>query len=203
MNCTDSHLPHVTGRRLEPCGCYSDGLIEWGGLMPAYPPDLTGYYRRRGNWGHACCALIMQGKQPDIEGSLAIIQRNHPRDDLTEWPGYIEACQAWYSLHDIKDGTSEVRVINEKDGYCGRYDWKGRVDGKLTRIDWKLGQAPPYTAIQLALYDLADEFTRRVCIELHPDGTFKPYIYNDYTDYAAARILTRYYAAFGPGSKYR
>lgn len=187
MTCSHGPIVHVTSGRREKCGCQSDGLIEFGGAMPYYPPADRETYLVRGQWVHAAALALVQG--------LPL-----PVPDVSEWWGFLEGVRVWLQLHEVVFIDGEVEVVHKTFAYRGRYDLKAIVDGKRSRIDWKTGTSMPrYTPLQLALYDLADERTQRIGLLLRPDGKFEEYgqgkepPYSSFADYGQATALATWY----------
>lgn len=199
MTCSHGPIVHVTSGRREECGCQSDGLIEFGGAMPYYPPADRETYLVRGQWVHAACLTLAQGQEPPIAPTLAAVERI--RKISTEgWTVFLDGFRLWLSMHDVKFIDGEVKVTHKTLGYHGKYDLKLIVDGKLSRIDLKTGfKIPNYTPLQLALYDLADERTQRIGLLLRPDGRYEEYgqgkepPYCSYADYGQATALATWY----------
>ena len=195
MACSKIHLPHVTSGRIEECGCRSGGILEC--IMPAYPPDASGFYRRRGHFVDQCCAIIAQSKGLDVQTMVnGEIRRPKPlADNQYEcWIDYVYQFSKWMELHRIKFVAAQQRVVNEVDGYVGELDLLLDVDGALTLIDLKCGSMPKCTNLQTALYNIGIgmKARKRLGLLLTPDKC-EEYWFNNWGDYNEAKVLARAY----------
>lgn len=165
-------------------------------FFPQYPPEPTGYYRKRGNFLDQCGAIVTQGLELD-DRTMALLSQRRERplvspeatDDerFESWAEYLWPFQAWLQRHKVKYVDSQRYVVNRTLWVQGRYDLKLWVDDKLTRIDFKCSAAmPEYTRFQLAIYDLCDEPTCRLGIQL-TRGKCIEHPYSDHRDYNRVR----------------
>lgn len=169
-------------------------LLKWAGYYDGYPPDHEGFYFKRGNWTHAICGVLAQGAEPNIDETLAAIQRNHPTWDLSDWRGYPRAFRVWLGREQTQFIAAEQYVRNEQEHYQGTYDLLLYRPKRLL-VDIKTGSCLKATALQTAGYALClgVPYPRRLGLELHADGTFTEYEYRDFKDFDAFRLLVRWY----------
>lgn len=165
--------------------------------MPQYPPEATGYYLKRGHFVDQCCAIIAQGKGLDVRTMVnGEIRRPKPlaNNQYECWIDYVYQFSKWMELHKIQFAAAQQRVVNEVDGYIGELDDLLIIDDYLTVVDLKCGSMPPYTPLQTALYNIGIgmKAKKRLGLLLTPDKC-EEYPFNNFSDYAEAKVLARAY----------
>jgi hypothetical protein len=104
--------------------------------------------------------------------------------------GYVEGAIKLIEELKLEIEKVEHRVGSEIHGFCGMLDFRGKIHGEPTILDWKSGPVVDTTGYQLSGYEIAsreeegqpDRF-RRIGVQLHGDGTFpKPRHFTKHTD---------------------
>lgn len=172
-------------------------LGRWAGYYDGYPAEPTGYYLRRGNFVDQCCTILAQGLELDDRTiEVAQVIREKPltweKDRTEQWIEPVAQFSRWLHKHEVVFLAAQQYLRNDVERYQGTYDLKLIVDGKLTRIDLKCGDCPKFTALQIAGYDLADEKTQRLGLQLLPDKAVEHW-YKNHDDYNAFRLMVRWY----------
>lgn len=146
-------LPSVT-QALE-----SVGLVDYTFI----PPRTRIMALERGRAVHEAIAL-------DLEGDL-------DEDSVAELMPYVEAARAARRHYGIERPDAwEYASYHDRFRYAGTLDLKCRE----LIIDWKTNKAEHWVRYQLAAYAAwFNEPTaiRRMCVELHDDATFTPYVF--------------------------
>lgn len=155
-------IPNVT-RILEDLG-----IVNYDHI----PPSIRDAALERGNDVHHALAYWLQGDYED--GSLAL-----------EYLGFFDAARRFAADANLQVEPEDVekRLYVERPEYCGTLDLEGilsvpKIGRRPCLIDWKTGTAEPWVRLQTAAYAKGFEHpaTRyRVCVELHEDGTYRPF----------------------------
>ena len=82
----------------------------------------------RGTAVHEACELLDYGFEPE--------------DIPAEWMGYVDAYAAFLNDYRPKWYGIEEMVYSPEDGYCGRVDRYGLIDGKMSVLDIKTTTSP-------------------------------------------------------------
>jgi len=114
----------------------------------------------------------------------------YDRNDLVEYsldPVIVPYLDGWKKFrHEsgLKVDAAEMIVASEL-GYAGTLDRTGEIDGRRVLLDIKTGAVQPWTAIQTAAYERCLDYAAslRLAVELHADGTYKTFEYQDTTDW--------------------
>src|SRR5215469_15154483 len=125
-------------------------------LFPAYPPDATGYYKRRGKFLDQCTPILARGHHLTkdtlrLANMVQIRPLTKAEEDSGEkkrerWIDYLEPYMEWLTQHEVVHIDSQVHVYSAFEGVQGTYDHKLILDGQLTRFDYKATTSmPPYT----------------------------------------------------------
>ena len=164
------HIYSIDGRRIPNVTHILEdlGIVDYSRI----PPSIREAALDRGRDVHDAIAFWLQGDFD--EESLA-----------PEYRGYFEAGQRFAADASLTVEPDDVerRLYVERPEYCGTLDLEGtlsvpRIGTRRCLIDWKSGTAEPWVRLQTAGYAkaFANPATRyRVCVELHEDGTYKPY----------------------------
>ncbi len=120
---------------------------------------------------HACLEHYMRTEEPP-----------NPADHPAEYHGYLRAMTRWLLKTGIEPEAVEELVAHPEDGYAGRMDLRGRIDGVLTAVDAKTQErAGIYGSAhaQLSLYERAavecgdDPADRLVVVVFAANGEFR------------------------------
>jgi len=124
-----------------------------------------------------------------------------------DWASVDETFHPFISagLQGLKDISAETmavehRVFSRLYGYAGTLDWLGRIDGRLSIIDYKTGPVVPSYGPQTAAYaeahaeETGERVARRYALRLKFDGTYSIEQFTDRNDiavfHAALRVAT-------------
>lgn len=119
-----------------------------------------------------------------------------PKCPTPESDAALNAFRIWFQRHKIEVEALEESFYNAEHGYCGRPDFRGRVDGHPTLIDWKTGRfiKQPF-AMQLAAYAAPFPHIERLGVLNLKDGLpyWKPLSKNQECYFAQFLHLLRYW----------
>jgi hypothetical protein len=115
-------------------------------ISPLYPADKG--WLEFGRAVHLGCERLLLGKLP-VEGNT------YPETSDLLWP-YLNAFQQKVREYQIKPISTEQRVYNDLQGYCGTLDVYCKIfGGEEAILDFKTGAPPECTALQIAGYEMA------------------------------------------------
>jgi hypothetical protein len=159
-------LPHVTGILA------SEGLIDcaW----------YTEYGRDRGRKVHNTIQFYDDGELD--EDSLDPVLRL-----------YLEAWKQFQADTGIVIQASEIKLASETYGFAGKLDKLAILKDTKVIIDIKSGAVQPWTALQLALYQilLGDPTAIRCAVQLSDDGKYRLHRFTNRQDrQVALAVLT-------------
>lgn len=96
---------------------------------------------------------------------------------------YLEAWKKFLAESKFEDIDSEVRLYSETYRLTGMPDKVGLLNGKPTILDNKSGAIAPWTALQLAFYELLSGSPhKRVAVQLKNNGTYSLKEFKDRQD---------------------
>ena len=129
--------------------------------------------------------IVHAATQFDDEAFIGV---GTPLDESTvtdENMGYVRAWRRFRSEKKFRPELIEYQQYNQQRGYAGTLDRTGFFEDAPQQkyiIDLKTGSAEWWVRIQLSAYAAFFDHPRtfkRLCIELHADGTWKPYLFDE------------------------
>ena len=184
----DSHTYTVDGRVVPSVTqiLAKAGLVaDYAGISPA----VLAYARDRGSHVDACCDLFDAG---DLDFSSV-----HP-----DCERYVEAWAAFRDLERFTPIHTQGIVYHPELDYCGTFDGYGMIGSTPTLVERKCtAKLSPTYGLQLAGYSMpgiglavdgATELlplivSRRLVVQLKPDGTYRLAEYTNPLDFEAFR----------------
>lgn len=133
------------------------------------------FARERGSAAHSAIHFALEG---DLDESSL-----HPM-----LVGYVAAARQAVADMKLEIVAVERRVFSRSGHFAGTLDLGARLQKKLAFFDWKTGDPPPATALQLAAYadawyeETGELVSHRYAIRLFHDGRYVVIPYTDRHD---------------------
>ena len=178
-----AHTYHWNGQRVI---SITDTLADQGFVdYSKIPAGIREFALLRGKEVHKATALLDEGR---LQWSSL--------SEKVEWEGK----ERWWTLNYVlaylnfkkelkaKPAVREQPFYDPVYGYAGRPDWFGEIFCGPAVIQLKTGAVEPWVGLQTAaedrlLREAGHKATKRLGVELRPDGTFKPTWFKDSMDF--------------------
>lgn len=153
-------------------------------------PSVTTILKDAGMVDYSFCTEFARERGSKAHKAIHFAMEND-LDETTVHPSlipYVDAARAVVRDLGLSIVAVEKRIYSNAFGYAGTLDFLGGIKGKLWLIDWKTGDPPPATALQLAAYadghseETGAHISRRYAARLKPDGTYNLIPYTDRHD---------------------
>lgn len=131
---------------------------------------FTEYGRTRGKFVHLACELDDKGELDEESLSSPLLP-------------YLKAWRSFKRDTGIKIESIEKEVASELYKFAGKLDRIGIMNGSCCVLDIKSGSVSPWTALQLAAYEIAvNKRLKRFAVQLTETGKYKLHTYSDPQD---------------------